>query len=118
VRRPESQSKLPLYEAAKMRSDGCAVEPKAVRTPLKVVFQPTEDARSRYQAAAEGDVRLALKSEIPAGTPLYDVMAGGNADDDGSELVAVGQLVTDSAFVASEYGDERLFFQHMRHRRA
>jgi hypothetical protein len=56
---------------------------------------------------------------VPADTRIYDVLALG-ADPPGvTELDAmiphaqsIGALTTESEFVASAYGDFRLFFQH------
>ncbi len=57
-------------------------------------------------------MRLAL-AELPKGTILYNVHVRESAN---SDLALLGELVTESEFVASEYGDKQLFFQHMRHR--
>ncbi len=57
-------------------------------------------------------MRTAL-AEIPAGTTLYDVYVRKILED---PLERIGSLETQGPFVASSYGDEKLFFQHMRHR--
>ena len=57
-------------------------------------------------------MRAAL-AEIPAGTTLYDVYVRKTLED---PLERIGSLETQGPFVASCYGDEKLFFQHMRHR--
>ena len=82
-------------------------------TPFQVYFEPTKDITAFYEPLKDRDVRLAL-ADIKPGTALYNIRL---RDAEGQELgPAVGQLVTDSAFVASEYGDRHLFFQHMQHR--
>ncbi len=56
--------------------------------------------------------------KIPAGTVLYEVVAVLDPDADPvySKKVGrtdkVGKIVTDSEFVASDYGDSQLFFRH------
>ncbi len=58
------------------------------------------------------DVRLGL-AQIPAGTVLFRVKARASA---AAEPELIGSLAIESQFVASEFGDRALFFQHMRHR--
>ncbi len=58
------------------------------------------------------DVRLGL-AQIPAGTVLFHVKA---RESEAAVAEVIGSLKTESSFVASEFGDRSLFFQHMRHR--
>jgi hypothetical protein len=48
-------------------------------------------------------------ARIPSGSKLWDVMA---IERDGAERVLIGSIVTTSRFVASQYGDEKIFFKH------
>ena len=41
---------------------------------------------------------------------LYDIQAAFDAD--GTQKVMIGNMVLDSNFIASEFGDRQLFFQH------
>ena len=69
---------------------------------------------------ASADFRVDLARNIPSGTTIYDVLALDEADDDRSieieDLVPkakrIGALTTESEFIASAYGDYRLFFKH------
>jgi hypothetical protein len=69
---------------------------------------------------AQIDFRVDLARNIPQGTTVYDVLGLDEADDDRSldleDLVPrakrIGALTTESEFIASAYGDYRLFFKH------
>mmetsp|Transcript_36163 Transcript_36163/g.82440 ORF Transcript_36163/g.82440 Transcript_36163/m.82440 type:complete len:375 (+) Transcript_36163:12-1136(+) len=62
---------------------------------------------------------------LPSGTKLYDVIATTtpclcsgqpcNNVSDCADTVRVGELVMQSEFVASQWGDQGIFFQHYRH---
>ena len=109
--RPVSQGLLPLYQAAAVTSDGVAVA-KPV-TPYQIEFEPTKEAVALYTPYADQDPRRAL-SHIPVGTAIYSIRL---REAEGAELgPAIGHVVTASKFVASDYGDKHLFFQHMQHR--
>lgn len=113
MHRPESERKLPLWEAARVEADGSEVPEQDAAAPYEIVFVPAPEATRQFEAVSKKDMRLALAESIPEGTVLYAVQVREDAD---SELTLLGELVTESEFVASEYGDKRLFFQHMRHR--
>ncbi len=77
-------------------------------------------AKSAYEAVKDKDYREALAT-LPVGMTLWDITAKRNSPavlgaDEGKNGIHIGQMVTTSEFVASEYGDNRLFFQHMQHR--
>lgn len=118
TRRPESPEILPLLEAAQTRADGRKVPPAEARTPFKIIFEPTKEVQGLYakQLAAEpeGDMRMALGS-LPTGTVLYNVLLTATRAPDAERHLA-GTITMTSTFVASKFGDENLFFQHMRHR--
>lgn len=63
-----------------------------------------------FSANEEHDVRLDFAT-IQPGTVLYDVYA---VDTLGSDSL-MGHLMTKDHFVASEFGDQRLFFRHQRY---
>ncbi|OWA54101.1 hypothetical protein BV898_18518 [Hypsibius exemplaris] len=103
--RPESNHNLPLYEQASVTSDGQRVQ--NVRAPYQVNFIPNPAAG--WDPANSRDLRVNLNA-IPQGTVLYTVTAKRMSTT--SEEQVIGQLVTTSPFVASEYEDGKLFFQH------
>ena len=105
------------------------VEPNGMRVageahaPYRLILVPTSTARD--QSDSQLDFRVDLARNCPAGTVIYDVRAldedverarseqGAYELDDligGSE--SIGTLRTESEFIASSYGDYRLFFKH------
>ena len=118
ARRPESPEILPLLEAAQTKADGSKVPPAEVRTPFEIIFEPTKEVQGLYakQLAEEpeGDMRIALGS-LSIGTVLYNVLLTATRDADAERHLA-GTITMTSKFIASKFGDENIFFQHMRHR--
>ncbi|OWA54098.1 hypothetical protein BV898_18516 [Hypsibius exemplaris] len=102
--RPEGKNNLPLYEQASVTRDGQSVD--RVVAPYQVDFIPNPAAG--WDPANTQDVRVNLNA-IPQGTVLYTVAA--KRSPTATEEV-IGQLVTTSDFVASDYEDRILFFQH------
>jgi hypothetical protein len=107
----------PVVNFAQVHTSG---EPVAgdVRAPFRVILAPTREAR--LMSDAQIDFRVDLARNIPQGTTIYDVLGLDEADDDRSldleDLVPrarrIGGLTTESEFIASAYGDYRLFFKH------
>ena len=58
------------------------------------------------------DCRAALRI-IPTGTVLWQILA---KESDAAPEQLIGRIVSESPFLPSKYGDEKLFFQHQRHR--
>jgi hypothetical protein len=79
-------------------------EPKA---PYQILFQPAD---AHFDPAFHGDFRDGL-AQIPSGTVIYRLVARENGSD---REVVLGDLRTQSRFVASEYGDRELSFEHAR----
>ena len=102
---PENERTLPLEEAAAIRADGATVA--HVIAPYEIEFWPTKAAASFTPSQDDLDVRERLAA-IPMGTQLYEVTA---RDRQGNRS-GVGRIVTDSPIIASQYGDETIFFQH------
>ncbi|MDI1445333.1 hypothetical protein [Polyangium sp. 6x1] len=95
---------LPLHHIAGISTDGTPV-PKPV-VPDRVEFHPTEEAK---RACPDGlDFRLSL-ARVPAGIKLFDVHVAAKIDEPTQPM---GELWLDTPFVASRFGDERLFFAH------
>jgi hypothetical protein len=107
----------PLDNFARVQGDGQPVM-GTVLAPFRVILAPTRDARLRSNPQI--DFRIDLAQNVPSGTTIYDVLGLDEADDDRSveieDLVAkakrIGGLTTESEFIASAYGDYRLFFKH------
>ncbi|HRI68444.1 MAG TPA: hypothetical protein PK156_29650 [Polyangium sp.] len=97
---------LPLHDFSSIRADGTKPENPVV--PDRVEFVPTDEVKKACPDLP--DFRQAL-AKIPAGTVLFKVFAAPALD---KPSTLVGELRQDSAWVASEYGDTRLFFQHDR----
>lgn len=107
--------RMHLEHAASITLDGDAVPGSIVEAPKKLELVPTQAAWDAYAAGAdeEGDgtpdheFREAFDA-IPQGTPLFNVYA---TSFDGCRS-RLGTFRTTSRFIASEWGDERLQFQH------
>lgn len=97
---------LPLHDFASIRADGSVPENPVV--PDRIEFVPTDEAKKVCPDVP--DYRRALAA-IPAGTVLFKVFASPKID---KPLEVVGEVRLDSPWVASAYGDTRLFFQHDR----
>jgi len=77
-------------------------------------------AKRAFESVKDKDYREALAT-LRVGMTLWDITAKRNSPaelgaDEGKSGIHIGQMVTTSKFVASDYGDNRLFFQHMQHR--
>ncbi len=98
-------NELSVAHLSKVTRDG-----KSVNHPLspeKILFEPSEAIKDIIEPASRIDFRLSLM-DIPVGT-IYEVYG---------ELKGVkyhiGSLKLESKLLASEYGDNQLFFQHER----
>jgi hypothetical protein len=107
----------PVDNFARVQVNGQPVTGE-VRAPFRVILAPTRDAR--LKSNPQIDFRVDLARNIPEGTTIYDVLALDEADDDRSVDIEalvpkarrIGGLTTESEFIASAYGDYRLFFKH------
>ncbi|MBK9263788.1 MAG: hypothetical protein IPM54_28795 [Polyangiaceae bacterium] len=95
---------LPLHDFASIRADGTKSENPVV--PDRLEFVPTDGAKAACPDLP--DFRRALAA-IPVGTILFRVFAAPNIDKPSEPI---GEVRLDSPWVASAYGDTRLFFQH------
>lgn len=73
--------------------------------PYQLLFKPLTAISSRAD-----DFRVELAKLAP-GTALYEIF-GKMGPEKNSPVARIGVLRTTSAFVASRYGDEKLYFQH------
>merc|ERR1711997_333898 len=83
--------------------------------PFKLSFVPTGKVHFNEEPAGEDVIKNFYQQfldKIDEGTELYSVVAHASPDDEaGTEL---GKLVTADKCHLSQYGDEKLFFQHQR----
>lgn len=111
----------PVNNLAEVRSSGAAEANPAA--PYRLIFSPTPEARQLSNPGI--DFRDDLAQNIPTGTVIYDVFALDQAEEE--KLIAdritqvedllrharrIGAIATESEFIASAYGDYRLFFKH------
>ena len=108
---------------ARIRSNGDPVAPDAAAAPYRIIFRPTADARSASDPTI--DFRDDLARNIRAGMTIYDVLAldesqesdlrasgAASIEDLMTRATKIGTIATGSEFIASKYGDYRLFFKH------
>jgi len=113
----------PVDNWASAKVDGSAVPSGQARAPYRLIFQPTQAARQRSDPSI--DFRDDLARNIASGTTIYEIFALDEAEESGlkqrglievEDLLGharkIGAIVTESEFIASRYGDYRLFFQH------
>ena len=106
--RPESATHLPLLEAAQINADGIFMATDSIVEPYQMIFTPNQEVKQLLSSELDQDMRLGL-ARIPHESVLYSVSLKATAH---AEEEVIGQLVLKSSFVASEYGDTQLFFQH------
>jgi hypothetical protein len=110
----------PVDNFARVHVSGASVDDDAVRAPHRLILEPTAEARQA--TASPGDFRVRLAEDLPVGTPIYTVRALSEPEDAALDDLPVderlerarriGTLITESSFIASAYGDFRLFFKH------
>jgi len=111
-------------------TDGAAANqsPNQINTARVVYFMPTNNVKGRFSTQSH-DAREDFAA-VNAGTHVYDIVvptdAQGCIDGNGNSVLpvdleasdcahtVVGRVVTTSRFVASAWGDQRLFFRHER----
>lgn len=101
----EDAIRLLVDHVASVSSGG--IKPQQARAPYQLLFAP---AIGRSTDENSADFRLEL-AKIPAGSVLYEIYAR-DSQAERSEVFKLGQLITESEFVASQYQDEVLYFQH------
>ena len=113
----------PLENLTRIRTDGTAVERDKLTTPHRIILQPTSQAREASDPTIE--FRDDLATNIKAGTAIYEVYALSEEQEKRfnptrkaklADLLGhadrIGTITTGSEFIASKYGDYRLFFKH------
>jgi hypothetical protein len=105
----------PVLNFAQVHVSGLPVAGE-VRAPYRLILVPTSDATRNHDERL--DFRDDLSANVHAGTTIYDVLAKDESADSGQleDLIPkaqpIGALTTESEFIASRYGDYRLFFKH------
>jgi hypothetical protein len=109
---------------AEVSQNGAAVaKPKA---PTQIYFVPRTELRNRFTSTPH-DFRADLQT-LTAGTKVYDVYATAMeiktsiipsisrsyASQRRSSAVKIGEMELTSAFIASAFGDNGVFFKHQR----
>ena len=116
---------LVMSDMAKVNQDGSAAG--SVKTPTQIYFVPNPTLRNTISTAPH-DFRDDL-TEIPAGTKVYDVygtdmqirksiwpwVTARYARERRNSAVKIGELVTQSEFTLSQFGDTGIFFKHQRY---
>lgn len=99
---------LNLAHWARINSDGSEV--KNPVAPHSIVLVPTAMAQESYSCCSSfpKDFRGRL-ANVDAGTIIYTIYTKATKV---GPLVLWGNIITDSEFVASQYGDQSLFFRH------
>lgn len=93
-----------------------------VRAPRDIILRPTVDNAAATSADPNVDFRDKLAA-LAAGDVLFDVyvkgsyqrgalVEGKDPENVPGDAIKIGQLVLESAFSASSFGDRVLFFQH------
>jgi hypothetical protein len=107
----------PVLNFARVTGSGQPVSDD-IRAPYRVILIPTADARRLSDP--DQDFREDLARNVPSGTTIYEVHALDQSQDTSTEPLEdllrrstrIGTLTTESEFIASAYGDYRLFFKH------
>jgi hypothetical protein len=99
--RPDNANNSPVYSHAAINE-----QPEAVYAPYYISFIP--NPALGWDPADRTDFRNKL-AEVPSGVKLWDVAAHRTKTAAG---VVIGEITSQSGFVASPYQDETLYFQH------
>lgn len=100
---------LALNHLTQNTADGKTVQDP--KTPYALVFKPNKQFEVLFQQHHDLDFRDTL-ALLPNHQVLYFVYAQKNASSKTTQKI--GELILESSFIASEFGDEKLFFQHNR----
>ena len=113
----------PVEGVASIHTNENPVPDGEVKAPYRLIFAPTKQAVEASDPKI--DFRDDLARNIKAGTAIYEVYGlteseekelnrAGTSKLDGllKSAKRIGSLTTESEFIASKWGDYRLFFQH------
>ena len=77
--------------------------------PFRLNFVPNPELSSIFKDEFTEDYKDIIVKNLPSGTLLYEVFA---VDEPLCEGVKIGELVSNSEFTTSTFGDKNLFFRH------
>lgn len=113
IKRLDSFSKVTIWvnsvginKMASIHTNGTKVNNP--QYPFRLDFNATKAVSSMFSDDFTEDYKKII-SRIPIGTVLYDVIARENPGCPGKKI---GQIVSDSEFTTSLFGDLHLFFKH------
>jgi hypothetical protein len=113
----------PVDNLVRVHANGDPVPSDRVVTPYRLIFRPTAQVVAASNPTI--DFRDDLAHNVKTGDPIYEVFALDEAQEmdlnrRGVSKVEdllpsarkIGTITTESEFIASRYGDYRLFFKH------
>ncbi|MBF0442042.1 MAG: hypothetical protein HQK54_09070 [Oligoflexales bacterium] len=101
----KSPNKVSVAHLAGVNENGTFLYPEETRSPSKIVLSPNPELQfPKYPHEIREDFE-----KIPVGTLLYNVYS----EQDGKRNF-IGKILTTTPFIASEFGDKKLFFNHKR----
>ncbi|HEY2986750.1 MAG TPA: hypothetical protein VGL11_03425 [Candidatus Binatia bacterium] len=110
----------PLENLAAVHTNGNSVAADKIVAPYRVIFRPTPQAQDASDPSI--DFRDDLARNIKIAATIYEIFAltepqETDLKETGVEALLphakkIGALATESEFIASRYGDYRLFFKH------
>lgn len=98
---------LPVDHFAAVNRKGVNIDNPVA--PYALVFKPSAEVENLFPSDSTNDFRNDLAS-LNIGTTIYDIYALKNKSD--RSPILIGHLVIEDHFVASEFEDQKLFFQH------
>ena len=104
--RPFNSGNLGQYEQAEVNSDGSRVSRPIA--PWETIFVP--NPALAIPSNSTNDFRLDIIQRVKPGTVIYTVY--GRRTVNSTESEHIGEIVCDSEFISSAYGDTVLFFRH------
>ncbi len=99
---------LPVNHFAEINPNGKVVQDP--QSPYSLIFVPGDEVKGRFNGGGQREFREDLAS-LPERTAIYQIYAKKTKS---ARPQWIGTLVTEDQFVASEYEDQKLFFQHHR----
>jgi hypothetical protein len=99
---------LPVVHFASVTDKGLRIE--SPLAPYSLHFRPHADVANLFPSKSDQDFRNQLAT-LQAGTVLYEIWAKRTKS---AKATFIGELELADAFVASQYQDQQLFFQHQR----
>ena len=105
-----------LSDACAYEQDGSAVNKEALNFPFELLFEPTVDVANMFPGTKKSNTKFLTELEsIPAGTPLFKVVAFASpADAKAGKSEEIGVISTASNCYRSTWGDAMLFMRHQR----